>query len=176
MNRESKIKLTDYLTKEFNESKIIILAEFSKLDVKEMGFIRRNIKELSCNIRVVKNNLVKKAFQSLAKYELCKYLENPNIIIWSKTGDESEVIKALAKFSKSSGKVNVKAGIIEGKSIEKSLIEQISRLPSKKVLQATVISCIIFPVRSLIFNIQYPVSRLILTLKTMSKKIEEGAK
>lgn len=176
MNKESKIKFVDYLTKEFNESKIIILAEFSKLDVKEISSLRRNIKELSCNIRVAKNNLIKKTFQSLAKDELCKYLENPNIIIWAKTGDESEVIKTLSKFSESSGKVNIKAGIIEGKTIEKDIIQQISKLPSKKVLEATVVFNIIFPVRSFIFNIQYPISRLILTLKTMSKKIEEGGK
>jgi large subunit ribosomal protein L10 len=176
MNKENKIKLANYLTKEFNESKIIILAEFSKLDVKEMSSIRKNIKELYCNIQVVKNNIIKKAFQSLAQNEICRYLQNPNIIIWTKSGDESEIIKTLSKFYADSGKVNIKVGIIEGKIIEKNIIQQINKLPSKKILQAVIISNVIFPVTSFIFNIQYPISRLILTLKTISKKIEEGEK
>ncbi len=176
MNKEKKIKFTDYLTKEFDGSKIIILVEFTKLDVKEMSSIRRSIKQLSCNFRVIKNSLVKKVFQSLAKDELCKHLENPNIIIWSKTGDESEIIKTLAKFSGSSDKVRIKVGVIEGKQIEKDTIEQISRLPSKKVLEAIIISNIIYPVAGFIFNIKYPISRLVLTLQTISKKVEEGGK
>ena len=62
------------------------------------------------------------------------------------------------------------------KLVEKEFIDQISRLPAKKILQATVISNIRSPLTALAYNIKYPLSRLILTLKTFSEQKDKGEK
>ena len=176
MNKEDKGKLIKFLTEEFKTSKIIIFAEFTALSVKEMEQLRRTIKGISCNLRVTKNNLVKKTLQSLAKDEACKCLSGPNAIIWSKAGDESEVVKSISKFARGSGKIKIKAGFLNDNFVEKDFLDRLSSLPSKKVLQAMVIGGIKSPLSKLVYNVQYPFSRLILTLKTFSDKRNQEEK
>jgi large subunit ribosomal protein L10 len=174
MNKSDKEKWVKFLTGEFGESKIVIFAEFLGLSVKEMEELRKETRKNAAKIRVVKNNLVKKAFQSLSRDEACKFMEGPNMLIWSKTGDESDILKGLIKFAKTSGKVKVKFGILNDAIVESAMLEQLSRLPSKKMLQAIVIGKIMSPFSALVYNVKYPVSRLILTLKTFSEKKGAG--
>jgi large subunit ribosomal protein L10 len=162
------------LTGELETSKIIIFAEFGALTVREMEQLRRTLKDIACSLRVVKNNLVKKTLSALSKDEACKYFEGPNVIIWTKAGDESEVVKGIAKFAGASGKIKVKAGFLSSGLVGKDFLDKLLRLPSKKVLQAIVIGGIKSPLSKMVYDVRYPISRLILTLKTFSnKKLEE---
>ena len=121
-------------------------------------------------MRVIKNNLVKKSFQMLSRDEACKFLEGPNILLWSREGDESEVIRNILKFAEGTGKVKVKFGILNHAFVENEYIQQLGKLPSKMVLQGTVIARIKSPLAALVNNIKYPVIRMILTVKILSEK------
>lgn len=173
MNKNDKVKLLKFLSDEIETSKVSILAEFSKLTVKEMEELRKEMKKYSTKVMVVKNTLMRKAFQSFALNETMNFMEGPNVLVWSKTADESDVVRELLKYSKISGKIKVKFGILNKSFIGVDTIERIGTLPSKKTLQAMVIGGIRAPLNGLVYNIKYPVTRLILVLKTFSEKKEK---
>jgi len=174
MNRSDKEKWVKFLIEEFKESKVVIFAEFTGLTVKEMEQLRKEAKKVSCKVRVVKNNLVKKSLQFLSKDEACRLLEGPNILLWSRSGDESEILKGLMKFAQVSGKVKVRFGILNQEFVENDYLQHLHRLPSKAVLQATVIGRIKSPLAALVYNVKYPLSRLILVVRTFSEKKGAG--
>ncbi|HOK80699.1 MAG TPA: 50S ribosomal protein L10 [bacterium] len=173
MNKSDKAKLLKFLSDEIDSSKVTIFAEFSKLSVKEMEQLRREMKKYSTKVMVVKNTLIRKAFQTFGLDEAMKFMEGPNVLVWSKTADESDVVRELLKYSKSSGKIKVKFGILNKSFVGVDTIEKIGTLPSKKTLQAMVIGGIRAPLNGIVYNIKYPITRLMFVLKTFSEKKEK---
>ncbi len=172
MNKNDKAKILKFLSDELNKSKVYLFAEFSGLSVSEMQELRKEIRKVFGNVMVVKNTLFKRVFQTLpvSMDEADKFMEGPNILIWSRTGDESEIIKEVLRFAKRSNKLKLKFGILNHLFLDSGSIEQIGNLPAKKILQAIVISGIRSPINNLVYNVKYPITRLIMVLKTFSEK------
>ncbi|MCM8822177.1 MAG: 50S ribosomal protein L10 [Candidatus Omnitrophica bacterium] len=174
MNKTDKVRLLKFLTEEINASKVSIFAEFSRLTVKGLEDLRKEMKRYSTRVMVVKNTLVKMALKSHFLDEAAKFMEGPNMLIWSKNGDESEIIKEVLKFSKSSGNIKLKFGVLNNELLNVETLEKLGSLPSKKTLQAMVIGGIKSPLSGLVYNIKYPLTRFILILKTFSEQKEKG--
>ncbi|MCM8764027.1 MAG: 50S ribosomal protein L10 [Candidatus Omnitrophica bacterium] len=173
MNKTDKVRLLKLLTEELNASKVSIFAEFSRLTVKELEKLRKELKKYSTRVMIVKNTLVKMALKSRSLDEATKFMEGPNMLIWSKNGDESEIIKEILRFSRSSGNIKVKIGILNDELMNAKALEKLGSLPSKKTLQAMVIGGIKAPLSNLIYSVKYPLSRFILILKTFSEQKEK---
>jgi len=170
MTRSDKEKLLRELLEEFSASKMLVFAEFSGLSVKEMEKIRKEIKHFSCRLRVLKNSLVKKAFQTMEKNDASHFLDGPHLVVWSRTGDEVEVLRNLAAFAKNSGKVSLKFGILNDEIVDAGFLEALSRLPSKKALQARAVGSLVSPLVRLTGALRYPVTRCVLCLKELEKQ------
>lgn len=170
MTRSDKEKWLRVLLDEFSASRMLVFAEFSGLSVKEMEKMRREIKKLSCQVRVLKNTLVKKTFQAMAKDDACELLDGPHVVVWSRTGDEAEVLKSLAGFAKSSGKLTLKFGILNSEIVDTGFLEALSRLPSKKVLQARTVGSLKSPLARLVGGVKYPMTHLVLCLRGLEKQ------
>ncbi len=176
MNRDDKARILKFLSDQLSESRIYVFAEFSGLSVAEMEDFRRSMKKLSGRVMVVKNTLFKRFFQSssISMDEAGKFMEGPNFIIWSRTGDEAEIVKEVLKFARSSNKIKVKFGVLNNAFMDSGSIEQLGRIPGRKVLQAMLICSIRAPLSNLVYNVKYPLTRLIMVLKTFSEKKEKG--
>ena len=176
MNKDDKSKILKFLSDEISNSRFYIFAEFSGLSVSEMEDFRRDMRKSSSRVMVVKNTLLKKAFQTLSVSmdETGKFMEGPNILIWSRTGDELDTIKHVLNFARSSNKIKIKFGVLNNTFMDSETIEQIGKLPGKKTLQALLIGGIRAPLSNLIYNVKYPITRLIMVLKTFSEKKEKG--
>lgn len=174
MNKTEKAKILKFLTEELKASKISIFAEFSRMPVKEMEELRKDMKKHSTNVMVIKNTLVKMVLQSSSMDQGLKFLEGPNMLIWSRTGDETEILKEIIRFEKSSGNIRIKFGVMNNAIMEYETLEKLSKIPSKKTLQAMVIGGIKAPLTNLVYNVKYPLTRLIMVLKTFSEQKEKG--
>lgn len=170
MTKSDKEKWLHFLLEEFSASRMLVFAEFSGLSVKEMEKLRREIKKLSCQVKVMKNTLVKKTFQAMSKDEACKFLDGPHVVVWSRTGDEAEVLKSLVGFAKSSGRLKLKFGLLNSDIVDTQFLDTLSRLPSKKTLQARTVGSLKSPLVRLIGGVQYPLMHLVLCLKGLEKK------
>ncbi len=126
MNKKDKAQLLKFLTEQLENSKVSIFAEFSKLSVREIEEFRKEMRKHSTKVMVVKNTLMKMALQSRSLDEASGFMEGPNILIWSKDGDEADVVKEVLKFSKSSGKLKIKFGILNNVLLEMDQIENLA--------------------------------------------------
>ncbi|MCM8759413.1 MAG: 50S ribosomal protein L10 [Candidatus Omnitrophica bacterium] len=173
MNKKDKQQLLEFLSEQLKLSKISVLAEFSGLSVKETEEFRREMKKHSSRVLVVKNTLMKMALQARSLDEATKFMEGPNLLIWTDKGDEAEVVKEILKFSKSSGKLKIKFGLLNNAFLPVEQIEKLGSLPSKKTLQAMVIGGIKAPLSNIVYNVKYPIIRMIMILRTFSDKKEK---
>jgi len=172
MNKSGKEKLVKWLTKELKESKIYILGNFSGLSVSEMQNLRENIKEKEGLIKVVKNTLLERTFKNLSQDKAVDYLEGPVFIVWTKDGDEVEILKNIYSFSKKIGKIEVKGGAINNEVVDRNFFEKLSKLPPIKEIQAKVIYDIRFPVIRVINSIKGPIVKIVNIVNQIKEKKE----
>jgi len=172
MNKRGKEEIVKWLTEELKKSKIYILGNFSGLSVSEMQNLREGIKEKAGIIKVVKNTLLERTFKNLSQDKAIDYLEGPVFIIWTKDGDEVEILKNIYSFSKKTGKIEVKGGVINNKIVDREFFEKLSKLPPIKEIQAKVIYDVRFPVIKLINSIKAPVVKIVNIVNQIKKKKE----
>ncbi|MCM8807551.1 MAG: 50S ribosomal protein L10 [Candidatus Omnitrophica bacterium] len=168
--KKRKREVVEMLTEEIKNSKISILGNFSGLNVAEMEKIRDAVKQNGGNIMVLKNNLLEIIFKNLSKDEsISKFISGPTFIVWSKEEKEIEIIKSLLNFQKDTGKIEIKGGLLYNEIVDKAKIEEISKLPGKKELEAKVIYLLKSPSVRLIYSLKSPILRVINVLKNLNK-------
>ena len=128
---EQKQAVIDEITEKVKDSATVVFFEYRGLTVGEMTELRRNLRETGSDVKVYKNTLVKRAADEL-NLDLDTYLEGPNAILF---GEKLlEPIKVLSNFGKDHNNVNIISGVIDGKVVEPSVINEYASIPSMEGL------------------------------------------
>ena len=130
--KETKVK---ELAEHINGAKLILLVDYRGTTVEADTKLRKTIREVNGEIKVMKNNIIKRALDANNESGLDDVLEGPTAIVSSKE-DYLQPLKAIYKFSKSNENYKIKGGIIDGevKSVEELIT--LAQLPSREELLA----------------------------------------
>lgn len=128
--KESKV---NELSKNIKESKLVLLVDYRGITVADDTKLRKDVKEANGEIKVVKNNIIKRALDANGESGLDEVLEGPTAIVSSKE-DYLQPLKTVYKFAKANDNYKIKGGIIDGeiKSVEELLT--LATLPSREEL------------------------------------------
>ncbi|MBD3367547.1 MAG: 50S ribosomal protein L10 [Candidatus Eisenbacteria bacterium] len=137
MMRAEKEARVEELTKFLQGNNVILLSDFTGLDVETATEIRRRFREESVEFRVVKNTLARLAARQVGLNELAEYLEGPNAVVLSKD-DPVAPAKILAEFEKKNDSPKIKRGWVESVLMSEAQIRQLAELPPKEVLLAQI--------------------------------------
>lgn len=123
------------LAEHIKDAKIILLVDYRGTTVADDTKLRKDIREASGEIKVIKNNIIKRALDMNKESGLDSVLEGPTAMI-SSNEDYLQPLKAVYKFAKDHENFKIKGGIIEGevKSVEEILT--LAKLPSREELLA----------------------------------------
>ena len=116
---------------------VILLSDFTGMDVETATEIRRRFREESVEFRVVKNTLAKLAAQEAGLDELADLFQGPNAVVISKD-DPVAPAKILAEFEKKADTPKIKRGWVESVLITEAEIKRLAELPPKEVLLAQI--------------------------------------
>ncbi|MBN1444724.1 MAG: 50S ribosomal protein L10 [Candidatus Omnitrophica bacterium] len=161
LTKEKKKEFVEILTDEIKANNINLLVSFSGLSVGEMQQLRGSLKEAGCNMRVVKNTLLGKAYKNIKCDEMTEKIGGPVFIIWAKSDDEIKVIKNLYEFKKKTGKIDVRAGFISDRVLSSEELELIGKLPGRKGLEAKIVWCLRMPAMRIVNSLKFPLMKLI---------------
>lgn len=130
--KETKVK---ELAEHIKGAKLILLVDYRGTTVEADTKLRKSIREVNGEIKVMKNNIIKRALDANNESGLDDVLEGPTAIVSSKE-DYLQPLKAIYKFSKSNENYKIKGGIIDGevKSVEELIT--LAQLPSREELLA----------------------------------------
>lgn len=127
------------LVKQYQEllgqSKAIIMTSYAGLTVQEFEGLRRNIREVGGEFHVVKNTLVKLAFEGAGVPMPVKVLDGPSAIGFT-SDDIPGLAKAIVDLAKDSDCVEVRGGLVEGVVYDASQFERLAELPPLPVVRA----------------------------------------
>ena len=125
----------EQLAKRIKESKLVLLANYRGINVEQDTELRREVRKAGGEYSVIKNNIIKRAFEECGIKGIEEHLEGPIALITSEE-DYLSPSKAIYNFAKDNKFYELKVGIVEGeiKTSEEILI--IAQLPSREELIA----------------------------------------
>ncbi len=139
MIRTEKEKIVAALHDNFKKSKVVILTDYKGLDVSAISKLRRKLREVDVEYKVVKNTLITKASEDTDAALIKDYFKGPSALALS-YDDPVAPAKALVDFAKENDKLEIQIGVMEGKIIDLNEIKALSSLPSIEVLLGQLLS------------------------------------
>jgi large subunit ribosomal protein L10 len=135
MANAEKVAAVAELKERFETSNGAVLANYRGLTVAQLAELRRALNG-HASFAVVKNTLTKiAATEAGVADQLGDLLTGPSAIAFVK-GDVVEAAKGLRDFAKANPALEIKGGIIDGKSMSPSEINRLADLESRDVLLA----------------------------------------
>jgi len=137
--RNDKEKIVAELHENFKKSKVVILTNYKGLDVTTISSLRRKLREVGVEYKVVKNTLIRRASNDTNVGLISDHFKGPSALALS-YDDPVAPAKVLIDFSKDNQKLEIKIGVMEGKVIDLNAIKALSDLPSREVLLGQLLS------------------------------------
>ncbi|NLY17471.1 MAG: 50S ribosomal protein L10 [Clostridiaceae bacterium] len=161
-------------SKKFKEAKSFVLADYRGLTVEQDTKLRKAMREAEIEYSVVKNSIARFAAKENGYDGLDEYLKGPTAIALSMQ-DPVTPSKVLSKFAKEFGKLDIKAGVVEGKILDIESIKSIANLPSKEELVAKVVGGLSGPLYGIVNVLNANIRGLVIALNAIAEKKQAEA-
>jgi large subunit ribosomal protein L10 len=170
MNRSDKEAIVAEVAERAARATAMYFADFTGLTVEEATELRREFRKAGVEYRVVKNTLAKKALEQLTGYDrVFEKLVGPTGIAFS-YNDAVAPAKIIKKFSEKSGKLKLKAAILEKQVFDGSRLDELSKLPTRAELMAGVLGSIQAPMTGIVGAIGAVMRDLVNVIDAIEKK------
>lgn len=172
MRREDKNAIIDSLVEQINRYPHFYLADTSTLNAAATSSLRRKCFEQEVKLIVVKNTLLKKAFEQCEKTDfspLFDILKGQTSIMFSEVGNVPA--RLIKDFRKTSDRPVLKAAFVEESFYTgDEQLNVLANLKSKNELIADVIALLQSPVKTVMSQLQSAPNTLAGVVKTLSER------
>jgi len=162
MSKESVLNLkqeaVNALVDKMQKAKSVVIAEYRGLTVEKTEDLRRQLRKEGCEMIVVKNNISRRAAETMGYGNLDNDLAGPNSVVLAYE-DSVAAAKILHGFAKKNVKLVVKSGIVDGDFYNDADIKQIAQLPNKDTLLAMFATQLYAPLRDLAIGLDMMVNK-----------------
>jgi len=146
---EAKVKAVDELKQRLGGVKTVVLTEYRGLTVRQLSDLRKQLRAVSAQYKVVKNRLAKIAVDATDLSALARHLNGPTGMIVSDS-DPVAVAKALQAFTKANQALTIKAGYADGQVLEPAGLKALADLPSRDALRSQLLGALQGPLAQLV--------------------------
>lgn len=144
---EQKKAIVASIAEKIQNSVAGVIVDYTGTSVADDTVLRKELREANVDYFVVKNTILSRAIEGTDLEGMKEALEGTTALAISKD-DHVCAARILCKFAETHEKFTVKTGYLDGKVIEKDMIESLAKLPSREVLLATVLSAFQAPMAS----------------------------
>ena len=135
VTRSEKETQLQGLESAFQGADTAILVDFRGMNVPQVTELRRQLRAVKAQYRVVKNTLAKRALQGTAFQTLDRHFEGTTAVAY--TGDDPVALaKALTTFAKGVPTLQIKAAVVQGREVQAGEVTDLANLPGKAELYA----------------------------------------
>lgn len=142
LKREAKEKLLSEMHEKFSRAVAIILMDYSHLKVSDSDIIRRKLRAVGAELKVAKNTVMKMAADGTPAEALKDYFVGPKILVII-NDDPVAAAKVLLEAIKGLESLKVVCGLLGGKYIDAAGVEALSKMPSREVMLAKLLSVMV---------------------------------
>ncbi len=171
---QKKVESVDRIADKLSRSTIAVLADYRGLSVAEMNQLRRSLRELGIEYRVVKNTLARFAAEKAGRQGLAYLLEGPTAIAFG-YGDVTEPPRSLANYLRTSKvPLRIKGALLGERVLTPEEVSLLATLPSRGELIAKLMGGLQAPLSGLLYVLIAPIGGLTRVLHLRTQQLEGG--
>src|SRR5712692_3226498 len=162
LNKEDKERVVTELTDKLRSAETLFVADYRGLTMPQIDALRGRLIEHGARLSVVKNTLTRRAAEAAGADALLALLEGPSAIAFIESdGDMVAVAEALADSARDTKVLEIRGGILEGRTLPGADVEELAKLPPLDVLRGQVLAAVIAPLTSLLALVRAPLQKLV---------------
>lgn len=168
MDRLAKKQFISSVNEQFKSAKAVFVTHYHGLTVEKITKLRREIREVDADFKVVKNSLAKLAVKGTDFEHLTDFLSGPVALSFSK--DPVSLAKAIMKFADENDHLKIMGGVADSNIVDQAQIKILSVLPSLDELRGKIIGLINSPASKLVGVLSAPGSQIARVLSAKANK------
>ncbi len=153
MPTQEKVEVVDDLKARLDGVKTVVLTEYRGLTVQQLSELRKQLRAVSAEYKVVKNRLARLAVASSPVEGLREQLRGPVGLVLSKD-DPVAVAKAVHTFARTHQALAIKGGYVEGQLLPPAELKALAELPSRDALRSQIVGTLQGPLAHLVGLLQ----------------------
>ena len=171
---QAKTKNIEEIKEKIDKAQSIVLVDYRGLNVEQLTELRSRYREAGVDYKVYKNTMMQFAFKDAGLEEFNEFLKGPSAVAFG-YDDPVKAAKVTSEFAKSNDKLEIKAGIVDGKIIDIDGVKSLAELPSREVLIAQVLGGFNAPIQGFANVLQGTIRSLAIVLNAIAEEKENAA-
>jgi len=162
MKRDQKQQVVEELTARLKAAETLLVADYRGLTMPQIDELRTRLLESGARFTVVKNTLTRRAAEAAGTEGLLTLLDGPSAIAFLEAdGDMVAAAKALADSARETNVLEIRGGILQGRTMTADEVESLAKLPPAEVLRGQVLGAIVAPLTALAGLLNAPLQNLV---------------
>ena len=147
-----KVGQVNEVVAKMQESQSVVFLNCIGLTVEASMKLRQELHASGCTLKVVKNNILRRAAQACGYEGLDDVFVGPNAVAFAK--DTNSASKIIFNFAKKNPTLVMKAGVVEGKVLNAEEVKAVATLPDKNGMISMLLSVLQAPIRNFAYAVK----------------------
>lgn len=168
-NLELKKQVVEDITAKIKNSKSVVLVNYKGLTVAEVTELRNAFRKADVEYKVLKNTLVRKAFNELGVTDFDADLNGPTAVAFGsdETGAAKIVVEAQKKYN---NKISAKSAYVDNAYVDLAGVQALAAMPTKEQLIAKMLGSMQSPVTKFAGVLSATLRSVVLALNAIAEK------
>ena len=173
MHKSQKEQIVAELTQRLQASETLIVADYRGLTMPQVDALRTELLTHGAKFQVVKNTLTRRAAEAAGADHLLALLDGPTAIAFLESdGDAVAVAKALRAAARSTQVIEIRGGVIQGRTMSAEEVDTLATLPSLDVLRGQVLGAVVAPLMTMLALFNAPLQNLVGLIDARIEQLE----
>ena len=171
-NIEAKKVIVAEVAEKMKNAQGAVVVDYRGLNVEEVTELRKLSREAGVEYKVYKNSVLRFAAKEAGQEGLLDCLVGPTGIAFCES-DPVAPAKIFSEFAKKHKALEIKAGTVEGKVLDKAGVDALAQLPPREQLIATVLGGLNAPITGLVTVLNGTIKGLVVALNAIAEQKAE---
>ena len=168
-NQEAKKLVVEEIKQKIQGAKSVVFVKFQGLTVAQDTELRREFRKNNVEYKVLKNTLVRRAFNELGVTDFDADLNGPTSVAFG--ADETGAAKVIAEaVKKYENKVEIKSAYVDGGKVDVAGVNALASMPSKEELIAKMLGSLQAPISNFVGVLSAMPRSLVIALNAIAEK------
>ncbi len=168
-NQEAKKLVVEEIKEKIQGAKSVVFVKFQGLTVAQDTELRREFRKNNVEYKVLKNTLVRRAFNELGVTDFDEDLNGPTSVAFG--ADETGAAKVIAEaVKKYENKVEIKSAYVDGGKVDVAGVNALASMPSKEELIAKMLGSLQAPISNFVGVLSAMPRSLVIALNAIAEK------